>query len=151
MRGLWLLLVVLALTACAGGTPRRIFPPEASVQELRVAADGQWTALLRLRNYSTVAMRYASIDAELDFATTGPIKIALTPDIEVPPGTVEILEVALSPNAAAREAVASALAGGPAVRYQLRGEVRSSEPRGRFDFDYSSAIGAVPGLANVLR
>jgi len=151
MRGLLLLLLVFGLAACAGGPPRRIFAPEASIQELRIGDDQRWTAQLRIRNYSTVPMTYASLDAEFDLGQTGPMKIAITPDLTVPAGAVDVLEVELTPNAAAREAVAGVLNGGAALRYKLHGEIRSSDPRGRYDVDFASALGAVPGLPNVLR
>ena len=43
-----LLLLVALLAACAGGPPKRIFPPQASLQELRVQPDGQWAASIRI-------------------------------------------------------------------------------------------------------
>ena len=54
-------LVVLSLLAgCRGGPPVRVFPPELSVQELRTAGDGEWTVVLRLRNFSTLPMRFSA-------------------------------------------------------------------------------------------
>ena len=56
------------LAACSSGPPRRVYPPQATVQELRVQADGQVAATLRIQNFSTVPMTFTRLQATLTLA-----------------------------------------------------------------------------------
>lgn len=147
------LLCALLLSACSGGGERkRVFPPSASVQELTVAADGSWTLALRLQNFSNVPQRFSGFVAE--FTVGGQAAATLRPhtDITVGPESVEILSLALTPSAAAADAVGNALDTRRSVRYSLNGEIASSEPdKRRDDFVHESQLTPVPGLPGVLR
>ena len=48
-----LALIALLLAACASGPVKRVFPPEARVQEIRLQ-DGRATVQLRVQSFSTV-------------------------------------------------------------------------------------------------
>jgi hypothetical protein len=143
----------LGLAACTrgDGVRERIFPPTASIQEL-VQAEGRWTLKLRLQNFSNVSMRFDALDARLTVGDVDAGRIALTPTIDVPGNSVEVLETTLTPPPAAGAAIAAALERRSAIRYTLEGEIRSSEPRNREDeFLHESSLTAVPGLNGVLR
>lgn len=148
---LLIVFVLVACIGCAGGPPKRVFPPAASVQELRLDPNGQWIARLRIESFSTVPMTLARVDGSLVLGDTAPVAIALTPTIDVAAGSVELLDLAFTPSAELRAAVQQVQERRGSLRYSLKGEIRSSEPRGRFDYDYSSALSPVPGLGDVLR
>jgi hypothetical protein len=144
------LLLLCGLAGCAGGPPKRIFPPRAELQELRVEADGSWALALRVHNYSTVPMRFSAIDLGLDVGAAPAGRIALQPGLDVAPNSIEVLQTRITPSAAAADALRGLGAGG-SLAYRLRGTIETSEPREDFDIDFPSALSAVPGLDGVLR
>ncbi|HQZ32566.1 MAG TPA: LEA type 2 family protein [Arenimonas sp.] len=147
-----LALLLLALVAgCASGPPKRIFPPQASLQELRVQPDGQWVAQVRIQNYSTVPMRFSRLEATLSVNGVEATRISIDPGLTVGPGSNELVQHAFTPAAGPRAAVDQALASRRAVRYQLTGRIASSEPETDHPFEYQSALDPVPGLAGILR
>jgi hypothetical protein len=148
-----LLLAALALAACTGGggPKRRINPPRASLQELAVQGDGTWRASVRLQNFSTVSTVFADVDAKLEVGGQDAGPLRLQPALGVGPESADVVVVTFAPTAAAKTVVATALASGRSVRYRVTGSIRTSEPKGTFEFEYESALSPVPGLAGVLR
>lgn len=151
LRPALLLVLVALLAACAGGPPKRVFPPQVSVQELRLQDDGRWTAQLRIRNYSTVAMRFSRLQATLTVGGHEATRIDLDPGLSVGPGSIELVAHTFAPGSEAKAAVDAALAAGRGLRYRIAGDIRSSDPGTTDDFTYESALDPVPGLAGVLR
>lgn len=147
-----LALLLLALVAgCASGPPKRVYPPQASLQELRVQADGQWVAQVRIQNFSTVPMRFSRLEATLAVNGQEATRISIDPGLTVGPGSNDIVQHVFTPAAGPRAAVDQALANRRAVRYQLTGRIASSEPSTDHPFEYQSALDPVPGLAGILR
>lgn len=147
-----LVLLLLALVAgCASGPPKRIFPPQASLQELRIQADGQWVAQVRIQNFSTVPMRFSRLEATLSVNGQEATRISIDPGLSVGPGSNELVQHVFTPAAGPRAAVDQALANRRAVRYQLNGRIASSEPATDHPFEYQSALDPVPGLTGILR
>lgn len=144
-----LLLVLMA--GCASGPPKRIFPPQATLKELRVEADGQWVAQIRIQNYSTVPMRFSRLEATLSVNGQEATRINIDPGLSVGPGSNELVRHSFTPAAGPKAAVAQALASRGSVRYQLTGRIASSDPASDHPFDYQSALDPVPGLTGVLR
>ncbi|PZO09644.1 MAG: hypothetical protein DCF27_05250 [Lysobacteraceae bacterium] len=145
------LMVLVAVAGCASGPPKRIFPPQASLKEVRVQADGQWVAQVRIQNYSTVPMRFSRLEATLTVDGQEATRINIDPGLSVGPGSNELVQHVFTPAAGPKAAVDQALASRRAVRYQLTGRIASSEPATDHPFDYQSALDPVPGLAGVLR
>ena len=147
-----LALLLLALVAgCASGPPKRVFPPQASLQEVRVQPDGQWVAQVRIQNFSTVPMRFSRLEATLTVNGQEATRISIDPGLSVGPGSNELVQHAFTPAAGPRAAVDQALANRRAVRYQLTGRIASSEPATDHPFEYQSALDPVPGLTGILR
>lgn len=145
------LMILVAVAGCASGPPKRIFPPQASLKEVRVQADGQWVAQVRIQNYSTVPMRFSRLEATLTVDGQEATRISIDPALSVGPGSNEIVQHVFTPAAGPKAAVDQALANRRAVRYQLTGRIASSEPSTNHPFDYQSALDPVPGLTGVLR
>ena len=144
--------LLLALVgACASGPPKRVYPPQASLQELRVQADGQWVAQVRIQNFSTVPMRFSRLEATLSVNGQEASRISLDPGLSVGPGSNELVQHVFTPAAGPKAAVDQALASRRAVRYQLSGRIASSEPATDHPFEYQSALDPVPGLTGILR
>ncbi len=149
---LLLALLVGLLGACASGPKKRIFPPSASVQELRALADGRWEVDLRLQNFSTVAMRFERLQAEFTLAGHPAASIDHVVADSVPPNSAEVVRIVLQPSAEAADAVRSALQTRRGVGYRLQGTLATSEPGTREDrFEFDSALTPMPGLDGVLR
>lgn len=146
-----LLVLVALLSACAGGPPKRVYPPQASVQELRVQDDGSWRLSLRIRNFSTVPMRFSRLQASFTVGGHPAARFDLDPGITVGPGSAELIEQVFTPDTAARDAVKQALANRRSVAYLLSGRLASSEPRTDDPIEYPSRLDPVPGLDGVLR
>lgn len=144
---------VLLLVACGpAGKPKRVFPPTASIQQLVVQPDGSWALTLRLQNFSNVGMRMEQLNARLELGQVHAADLAASPGFVVPANSVELLDLVITPAEAAREPVAAVLRGGSGLRYRLDGRISSSEPDRRQDeFEFSSSLAPVPGLANTLR
>lgn len=148
---LLILVLVALLAACAGGPPKRVYPPQASVQELRILDDGSWRLSLRIRNFSTVPMRFSRLQASFTVGGHDAARFNFDPGITVGPGSAELVEQVFVPGAAAGEAVQQALSNRRHVAYVLDGRLASSEPRTDDAIEYSSRLDPVPGLEGVLR
>ena len=147
-----LALMLLALLAgCASGPPKRVFPPQATEQEVRVQPDGKWAVQIRLQNFSTVPMRFSRLEATLSVNGEQATRISIDPGLSVGPGSNELVQHVFAPAAGPKAAVDQALANRRAVRYQLTGRIASSEPATDHPFDYQSALDPVPGLTGILR
>ena len=144
-------LMLALVAACASGPPKRVYPPQASLQELRVQADGQWVAQVRIQNFSTVPMRFSRLEATLSVNGQEASRISLDPGLSVGPGSNELVQHVFTPAAGPKAAVDQALASRRAVRYQLSGRIASSEPATDHPFEYQSALDPVPGLTGILR
>ena len=140
----------LLLAACSSGPPRRVYPPQATVQELRVQPDGRIAATLRIQNFSTVPMTFNRLQATLTLAGTEAARIDIDPSLTVGPGSNELVKHEFAPTPAVKAALDAAFAGSRSVRYALAGRIADSEGRDD-EFTYDSALDPVPGLTGVLR
>lgn len=132
-----------ALAACSSGPPRRVHPSTASIQQLAVEADGSWRVTVRLQNFSTFPMRYSGIDAKLgiDGKDVGALSVAL--DLEILANSGEVVDARLQGG--------TALPQDRDVAYRLEGTIHTSEPNESFEFERSSRLSPVPGVANTWR
>jgi hypothetical protein len=146
-----LLLTLVLLAGCSAGPKKRVFPPEARLQQLELAEDGSWQLQLRLHNYSNVSMTFERVEAELQLGGQVAGTLRLTPAITVAASSVELLDVTLTPAPAAAGALQQALDGGSGVGYRLSGSITTSDPRGNYRFEFASRLDRVPGLDRVLR
>ena len=145
-----MLCLMLCMAAC-GGPVKRIFPPQVSLQELVLQADGQVSVKFRIQNYSTVATNYSRVAGSLKFGDAEAVALDFNPAMNVGPGSNEIVLQRFRLNTASQDAINAAIKNRTRLGYKLTGEITSSEPRGRYDIKYESALNAVPGLSGTLR
>ncbi|MGH8107140.1 MAG: hypothetical protein ACREO1_00275 [Arenimonas sp.] len=150
MKKIIMLCLMLGLAAC-GGPVKRVFPPQVSLQEVVLQADGQVSLKFRIQNFSTVPTSYSRITGSLKFGDQEAATLDFNPAISVGPGSNEIVQQNLRLSAAAQNSVNAALKNRSRLSYKLTGEITSSEPRGRYDIKYESALNPVPGLSGTLR
>ncbi|KGM55978.1 hypothetical protein N800_10125 [Lysobacter daejeonensis GH1-9] len=147
-------LCVALLAGCASGPVRRVSEPSARIQQLTVRADGSWSTDLRIENFSSIAMRFDRIDLALTVAGQDAGRLSAQPALSIGKESADVVTVTLAPNAAAKLAVADALAAGRGVDYTLKGTVAATPDNTRqrsFKIDRNSALSPAPGLPGVLR
>ena len=145
-----LALSALLLAACSSGPVKRVFPPEARVQEIRLQGD-RANVLLRVQSFSTVPSEVEAYALTLEFAGTTAARLEGETATTVLPQAAETLAIETNLDAASLERAKAALANGTALRYRLHGTI-TVEPNGRaYPIDYSSALSRAPGLDGVLR
>lgn len=156
MRLLTLLCFAVLLSACGGGIntgglPDRVWPPQTSLQELRLLPDGSWQLTVRLTNFSTVSVRYGTMDLQLQVEGQMAGTIAISTDLGMGPVTAEPFAYTLQPDPMAGQTLRAAIAEGRSVRYQITGEVTALEPSGRWPQEFQGVLSPVPGVNDVLR
>ncbi len=134
--------IACLLAACNTGPVRRITPSQVSVQELVANPDGDWRVRLRIQNFSTVSMQYAALHATLTVANLAVGPIDLTPNLDIPQTSAEVIDVTLHVN--------GKLPAGD-VDYKIVGTIDTSEPKENFKFERASRLSPAPGLANTWR
>ena len=151
---LTILLVTCVVAACATG-PRRVSEPAASLQQLTVGADGSWSVDLRLQNYSSIPMRFESVQLELQVGGEAAGTLSSTSSMTIGSESADVVTLTLAPTAQARLQAADALAGGRALPYRIEGSLRAApEDRGNardYRIRRESALSPVPGLPGVMR
>jgi formate-dependent phosphoribosylglycinamide formyltransferase (GAR transformylase) len=135
-------LVACVLGGCSFGSQRRITPSQVTIQELVAQPDGEWRVTLRIQNFSTVSMHYASLHGTLAIAGADVGTIDVKPDVDIPQNSADVLDVRIKASTAL-----------PAkdFDYRISGTIDTSEPKETFKFDRSSRLSPAPGLSNTWR
>ena len=145
---------VLALAACGGGPVKRVSEPAAGIQQLTVRADGRWDVVVRLDNFSSVPMRFASAKLDIAFDNGPAATVQAQPGISIGPESADVFTATLTPLPAGRARLANALADGQGLNYNLVGTVDAGPEDGNsrsYKIERKSALSPVPGLPGVLR
>ena len=144
----------LLLGACSSGPVRRVSEPSALIQQLTVRADGRWSVDLRIENFSSIPMRFDSVDLALTFGDNAAGRVTAQPAISIGPESADVVSVVFTPQAEGKLAVADTLAGGRSIGYTLEGTITATpdEKKQRsFTVKRSSQLNPAPGLPGVLR
>ncbi|WP_313254647.1 LEA type 2 family protein [Stenotrophomonas sp.] len=147
-------LAALALAACSGGPVKRVSEPAASIQQLTVGNDGNWDVELRLRNYSSMPMRFDAVSLAMKVGDEAAGTLSTQPGVSIGPESADVVKVRLQPSSAARIVVADSLAGGRSLFYELEGTISATpEEKKQRSFDVKSrnSLNQAPGLPGVLR
>lgn len=149
-----LALAASLLTACSTGPVKRVSPPQVSVAQLSVQADGQWQVDLRLQNFSSMAMRFEGLELELRSGDEILARLHSEPNLNVGAESADIHPIGVQPTATGRLLAAGALADARALPYQLSGKLQASPVDGRsreYPITFRSSLHPAPGLSGVLR
>lgn len=149
------LLLSTLLAACGSSGPvRRVSEPSANIQQLTVRANGSWSIDLRIENFSSVATRFDGVSLAMQLGDQPAGMLQASPAISIGPESADVTTVALVPSAAARIAIADALARGRSIDYTLEGTISATpEKAGTRDYKIkrNNTLNPVPGLDGVLR
>ncbi|HEY5612252.1 MAG TPA: LEA type 2 family protein [Lysobacter sp.] len=154
MHWIGLALCALMLAGCATGPVRRVSEPSARIQQLTVRADGSWSAEMRIENFSSIPMRFDALSLALSIGDNAAGTLAAQPALAIGPESADVVTVVLKPQAAAKLAIADALAAGRSVNYTLKGTLDATPDEGNrrsFKLERTSALSPAPGLPGVLR
>jgi LEA14-like dessication related protein len=136
------LAAVCLLAGCGSGPVRRITPSQVSIQELSVQPGGLWKLTLRIQNYSTIPMTYASLHGTLTIAGADVGTIDVRTDFDIPGNSADVVDTTLHASAA--------LPNGD-IDYRIEGTIATTEPKEEFKFKRASRLSPTPGLANTWR
>jgi hypothetical protein len=143
-------LLLALLTACSAGPPKRVFPPEARLQELALQSEDA-RVQLRVQSFSTVPSVVQAYALTLEIAGAEAARLEGQAAATVLPQAAEVLTLDARLDGDAMARARQALAAGTALRYRVHGTI-TVDPSGRaYPIDYSSALSPVPGLDGVLR
>lgn len=147
-------LIVLAMAACGGGKVKRVSEPAASIQQLSVDSHGNWAVQLRLRNYSSMPMRFDAVSLAVKVGDENAGTLDATPALSIGPESADVITLQLEPASPARLVVADTLAGGRTLFYELEGTVSATpeeRKQRRFEVHSRNSLNQAPGLPGVLR
>lgn len=152
----YVLIAFLALTlaACGSGMVKRVSEPAAGIQQLTVGNDGNWEVELRLRNYSSMPMRFDDIALRMKVGEETAGTLSAAPGLSIGPESADVVKLRLQPSSPARIVMADALAGGRSLFYELEGTVKATpEEKKQRSFEVKSrnSLNQAPGLPGVLR
>ncbi|MGG6462619.1 LEA type 2 family protein [Solilutibacter silvestris] len=146
--------LALLLAACSSTGGKRVSEPAASIQQLTVDARGNWQVQLRLQNYSSMAMRFDTIDLALEVNGQPAGHLKATPALSIPGESGDLATISHVPDGAGRLVMADVLASGQGINYTLKGDVQVT-PEGNkqrsYTIDGKNQLNPVPGLPGVLR
>lgn len=155
-RLLFVLVTLLGTALLAGcGPTHHVFPPQVSVQQVGVDADGQWNVTLRMQNYSyDAAVHFDHIHATLSVNGVPAATFDIDPDLDVAERSADVTEVTVQPDAAAHKAL-TASSRDQSATYALKGKVQvtgeDSSRQRDFPVDHHGWLSPVPGIANTYR
>ena len=144
----------LALASCGGGVVKRVSEPAAGIQQLTVGNDGNWDVELRLRNYSSMPMRFDDVSLKMKVGDETAGTLIAAPGLSIGPESADVVKIRLQPASPARIVMADALAGGRSLFYELEGTVKATpeEKKQRsFEVNSRNSLNQAPGLPGVLR
>jgi len=145
--------MTIALAALAGCGPpiHPINPPNASIQQLDVLADGRWKVQIRLENFSDKTVHYAAFKAALRVGGVDAANIDLNPDMDIPGENADVVETTLTLSADARKAFAADIKEPGGAPYEIKGTINIPVAGKDFKFEHKSRLSPAPGIANQYR
>ena len=76
-------LLALTLVACGERRVKRVSEPAAAIQQLTVGSDGSWDVELRLRNYSSMPMRFDEVSLAMKVGDESAGTLRATPGLSI--------------------------------------------------------------------
>jgi hypothetical protein len=145
------LLTASVLLGSCGVPTHPINPPNASIQQLDVLADGRWKLQIRLENFSDKTVHYAALKANLRVGGVATADIALNPDMDIPGENADIVETTIAPPLDAQKAFLADLKRPGGADYELKGTINIPAANKDFKFEHKSRLSPVPGIPDQYR
>ena len=145
------LAAALLLSACSSEPAKRFFPPQASLQQLRHLADGQWHAQIRVQNFSTGAVEFRNLSLKVQIQDQEWTAVSSAVTQKIGPNNAEIYTLAIPFGASTRQVLSERLDKAQSIRYVLNGSVQSVDPNKTYPLDYQGRLNPAPGLDGVYR
>lgn len=155
-QGLLLLMLAAAITAC-GPARKSVFPPDVTIQQLIVGANGQWQLTLRIQNNSYGNMQFTALDGTLQIADQLPVRLHTAFKRDIPALSGDVIALQVLPTAAMTGALQAMAEKGSAgsLKYRVGGRATAQPEQERkpraFDFDDTDWLSPVPGIAHTYR
>ena len=146
--------IALTLVACGERRVKRVSEPAVAIQQLAVGNDGSWAVELRLRNYSSMPMRFDDVSLRIKVGDEAAGTLNAAPGLSIGPESADVVKLRLQPTSPARIVMADTLASGRSLFYELEGTVKATpEEKKQRSFDLTSrnSLNQAPGLPGVLR
>jgi hypothetical protein len=154
----WILPALLAIGLLGCGPPKKsIFPPNVSVQQLKVLPSGQWRLTLRMQNNSYGEMDFRSLDGQLQVAEGLPVRLHATFVLDIPTLAGDVLDIDVLPTDAMTQALKAIAGKGSAgsVGYRVSGSTSAKPEQEKlqrdFDFSGDDRLSPVPGIPDTYR
>jgi hypothetical protein len=154
LRAIVALVMLAALAACGSGPVKRVSEPAASIQQLTVRPDGQWSVDVRLDNFSSVPMRFDGLSLAVTADGESAGTLTGNPALSIGPESADVATLVMIPTSAAKIAVADALSNRRSIAYTLKGTIDATPEDGKsrhYEIDGSNSLNPAPGLPGVLR
>ena len=142
------------LASCMSGPVRRVSVPAAQIHQLTVRADGRWSVDLRIENFSSIPMRFDTVDLALSIAGQEAGRVTAQPAVTIGPESGDVVNAVFTPQVGSKLAVADALAAGRGIGYELAGTIAATPDEGKqriFEVEHRSQLSPAPGLPGVMR
>lgn len=151
-----MLSATLAAGCSSSGPVRRVSDPAASIQQMTIHTDGNWSIDLRIDNFSSIPMRFQTVSVQLTTAGQDAGALRGNAEISIAPESADVIPLTIAPHPSAKIAVASALADGRSIDYAFKGQITAAPADGKgkaktFQIKRDSRLSQAPGLTGVLR
>ncbi|MEF2156382.1 hypothetical protein V3390_09130 [Luteimonas sp. FXH3W] len=145
---------IAMLTSCSTGPVRRVSEPAASLQQLQVRPDGNWSVDLRLHNYSSIPMQFKRVQLQMSVDGQPAANLDTVANLQIGPESPDLIKLTVTPTLAGKIAVADSLTRKVIFNFRLQGTVMAApEKAGERSFKINStgSLSPAPGLDGVLR
>ena len=161
LQGLALVILACLLVAC-GPQRQSVFPPNITIQQMRVQPDGTWQLTLRIQNNSYTGMNYQSIEGSFQVANGIPVRLHSVFSMDIPSFAGDVLQINVLPTPPMTQALQAIAGKGSAgqIAYDIEGAIHcapnledrpdNKNPRD-FSFSHNDYLSPVPGIPNTFR
>ena len=153
LQGWFLISVLMSLAGCGPARPG-IFPPQLSIDALRIPEQGPWQLVLRIKNDSYAPMTFRHLEGRLFVDGQAPLSMSADMDLEIPALAADVTRVEIPATAALHKVLTDSRHTPFGLPYRLSGQVAaggSASGARHFDFSHDDRFYPVPGDARRFR
>ncbi|AFC85262.1 LEA type 2 family protein [Frateuria aurantia] len=153
LQGWFLITVLMTLAGCVPARPD-IFPPQLSIDALRISGQGSWQLVLRIKNDSYASMTFRHLEGQLLVDGQAPLRMSADMDLEIPALAADVTRVEIPATAALHKVLTDSRHTPFGLPYRFSGQVvtgGSASGTRHFDFSHDDRFYPVPGDARRFR